>query len=66
MIKNADPCSWCKSTSEQIDRLEYQVEELKSALSETVDRLKAMAVLYGESLPEEHMKRYDALIGGEE
>lgn len=24
------PCQWCRSTSEQIDSLEYEVEQLKA------------------------------------
>lgn len=38
LIKDSDmpsnPCEWCKNTSEQIDSLEYENEELKKQMDE--------------------------------
>ena len=34
---NSIPCNWCIGTSETIDSLEYEVEDLKKALSNDCD-----------------------------
>lgn len=60
-----DHDSWyVKELKAQAHEARVKQEGLEDALKETTDKIKAMALMYGEILPQRDIDRYNAMIEG--
>lgn len=57
----SNPCEWCVKTSEQIDSIEYENEQLKERLKTLEDRVLAASRLRYELDTEEQLLQSEVL-----
>jgi hypothetical protein len=58
------PCQWCKSTSEQIDSLEYQKEQILALIAEWKSASTKLGSGLG-NIVDHHVRELEAIVEGD-